>query len=127
MSLSARQQAILDQIERALQAADPQLKSSFSIFTRLASREAMPETESTQDGAAAPDTSRVTRRRSAQSVTGLLVVSVVIAGLVGAFLFSVFGTSHDCPGLSSDQAVVSATVRAAACSHDTAAWTKGGR
>jgi Protein of unknown function (DUF3040) len=127
MSLSARQQAILDQIERALQAADPQLKSAFSSFTRLASREAMPATESTGDGAAAAGTSRVTRGRSAQSVTGVLVVSVVIAGLVGAFLFSVFGTSHDCPGLSSDQAVVSASVRAAACSHSTAAWSKGSR
>lgn len=119
MTLSRRQQAVLDQIERTLQAADPQLRSMFSVFTRLTSREAMPDTETPRQNARSS--------RSAKSVAGLLVVSVFMAGLVGAFLFSVLGTSNDCPGLSSDQAVVSATVRAAACSHATAAWSKGSR
>lgn len=119
MTLSARQQAVLDQIERALQAADPQLRSMFSIFTRLTARETMPDTEPPRDND--------NRGRSAKSVAGLLVVSIFMAGLFGAFLFSVLGTSNDCPGLSSDQAVVSAAVRAAACSHSTAAWSKGSR
>ena len=126
MTLSARQQAILDQIERALAAADPQLKSKFSIFTRLTSPDTMPETETVR---ADERTVRADerRRRSVQSVVGLLVVSVMTASLVGAFLFSVLGTRNDCPGLPSDQTMASAAVRYAACSHDTAAWSKGGR
>jgi Protein of unknown function (DUF3040) len=119
MTLSARQQKVLDQIERTLQAADPHLRSMFMIFTRLTSLDAMPETAATRD--------TTTRRESAKSVVGLMVVSAMVAGLVGAFLFSVLGTRNDCPGLSSDQAVVSAAVRYAACSHDTAAWSKGSR
>jgi|HubBroStandDraft_6_1064221.scaffolds.fasta_scaffold1491876_2 hypothetical protein len=119
MTLSARQQAILDQIERALAAADPQLKSKFGIFTRLTSRDTMPETETV------PADER--RRSRAKSVVGLLVVSVMAASLVGAFLFSVIGMRNDCPGLPSDQTMASAAVRYAACSHDTAAWSKGGR
>jgi hypothetical protein len=127
MTLSARQQAVLDQIERALQAADPQLRSMFSIFTRLTSHEIMPDAQTAGDPGTSGGRDNGHRSRSAQSVAGLLVVSLFMAGLFGAFLFSVLGTSNDCPGLSSDQAVVSATVRAAACSHATAAWTKGGR
>jgi hypothetical protein len=121
MTLSARQQAILDQIERALAAADPQLKSKFGIFTRLTSRDTMPETETET----VPADER--RRSRAKSVVGLLVVSVMAASLVGAFLFSVIGMRNDCPGLPSDQTMASAAVRYAACSHDTAAWSKGGR
>src|SRR6201996_1936194 len=117
MTLSARQQAVLDQIERALQAADPQLRSMFSIFTRLTSREMMPDAETAGDTVTSGRRDNGNRGRSPQSV----------AGLLGAFLFSVLGTSNDCPGLSSDQAVVSASVRAAACSHSTAAWSKGSR
>ena len=66
MTLSARQQAILDQIERALAAADPQLKSKFGIFTRLTSRDTMPETETV------PADER--QRSRAKSMVGLLVV-----------------------------------------------------
>ncbi|HXP56242.1 MAG TPA: hypothetical protein VN847_14855 [Streptosporangiaceae bacterium] len=127
MTLSARQQAVLDQIERALQAADPQLRSMFSIFTRLTSQETMPDAETAGATGVSGRWDDGHAGRSAQSVAGLLVVSIFMAGLFGAFLFSVFGTSNDCPGLSSDQAVVSASVRAAACSHATAAWSKGSR
>jgi hypothetical protein len=125
MTLSARQQAILDQIERALAAADPQLKSKFSIFTRLTARDTMPETETVR----ATETVRVDERRRSpvKSMVGLLLVSVMAASLVGAFLFSVIGMRNDCPGLPSDQTMASAAVRYAACSHDTAAWSKGSR
>ena len=125
MTLSARQQAILDQIERALAAADPQLKSKFSSFTRLTSRDTMPETETEIETETVPADER--RRRRVKSMVGLLVVSVMAASLVGAFLFSVIGMRNDCPGLPSDQTMASAAVRYAACSHDTAAWSKGGR
>jgi Protein of unknown function (DUF3040) len=123
MTLSARQQAILDQIERALAAADPQLKSKFSIFTRLTSRDTMPETENVR----AEERQRQRQRSRVKSMVGLLVVSVMAASLIGAFLFSVIGMRNDCPGLPSDQTMASAAVRYAACSHDTAAWSKGSR
>jgi hypothetical protein len=123
MTLSARQQAILDQIERALAAADPQLKSKFSIFTRLTSRDTMPETETVR----AEEHHHQRPRSRVKSMVGLLVVSVMAASLVGAFLFSVIGMRNDCPGLPSDQTMASAAVRYAACSHATAAWSKGGR
>jgi Protein of unknown function (DUF3040) len=119
MTLSARQQKVLDQIERSLHAADPHLRSMFTIFTRLTAQDAIPGTVTTRD--------TTTRHASAKSVVGLMVVSIMMVGLVGAFLYSVLGTRNDCPGLSSDQAVVSAAVRSAACSHDTAAWSKGSR
>jgi hypothetical protein len=119
MTLSARQQAILDQIERALAAADPQLKSKFSIFTRITSRDTMPETETVR----ADERSH----NRVKSMVGLLVVSLMAVSLVGAFLFSVIGMRNECPGLPSDQTMASAAVRYAACSHDTAAWSKGSR
>jgi hypothetical protein len=45
MSLPARQQRVLDQIETILQARDPALTSLFATFARLTSQEAMPKIE----------------------------------------------------------------------------------
>lgn len=42
MGLPVRQQRTLDEIEGGLAGSDPRLKSLFSIFSRLASGEAMP-------------------------------------------------------------------------------------
>ena len=112
MSLPARQQAVLDQIERILTAADPQLKSMFAAFARVASREAMPATEAIS-------------KRSPWQWT-LLVCIMVISLLSVGTVFAV-ATSRACQGLSSDQVVASATVRYAACSKATDAWSKGGR
>jgi Protein of unknown function (DUF3040) len=111
MSLPARQQLILDQIEKALQAADPGLKSMFAAFARLAPREAMPATEGISG-----------RRRTA-------MISIVVIGALGMVMVMLgfFATSKACPGLSSDQVVASAAVRYAACSKSTDAWSKGGR
>jgi hypothetical protein len=54
MSLPDRQQQILDQIEQALQSADPALKSMYTMFGRLTSPEAMPTIEAMPgEGAAA--------------------------------------------------------------------------
>ena|SRR5260370_1397185 len=112
MSLPGRQQVVLDQIERILQAADPQLKSMFAAFTRFTSHEAVPETE-------------VISRRTVRRWTVLISV-MVVGALSMAMLFAV-ATSRACPGLSSDQVVASAAVRFAGCSKATNSWSKGGR
>ena len=58
-----------------------------------------------------------------------MMISIVALSLLGALwlMVTVVATGNACPGLPSDQAVVSAAQRCAACSHDTAAWSKGGR
>jgi hypothetical protein len=45
MSLPARQQQALDQIESQFEAAEPQLMAMFAAFTRVAKAEAMPVRE----------------------------------------------------------------------------------
>jgi hypothetical protein len=106
-----RQQAILDQIEQFLQAADPRLRSMFAAFHRSVKAQAMPATEVISSWPA---------RR-------VLVVCVVVISLLGEFVVGIRATAHDCPGLSSDQLVASAAVRYAACRKSTAVWSKGGR
>ncbi len=110
MSLPERQQSVLDQIEQTLQATDPGLKSMFAGFTKLASPAAMPATEA------------VSGRRA-------MIISILALSVLGALwlMVTVVATGNACPGLPSDQAVVSASMRYAACSHDTAAWSRGGR
>jgi hypothetical protein len=109
MSLPPRQQAVLDQIERA---ADPQLKSMFAAFARLAPTGAMPAAEAIV-------------RRSARWLT--VMVSVIVLSVLSLVMVMVVATSKACPGLSSDQVIASGTVRFAACSKSTDAWSKGGR
>jgi hypothetical protein len=195
MSLPDRQQQILDQIEQALQSADPTLRSMYAMFGRLTAPEAMPATEAMpghgaaadpagtgeagarQTGAAAGTTGGAEAAAAAgvvgqAAVTGAagrsggagparkpagpwvavgtvgpiaskagvastaasrrrarraLVISVIMLGLLSLMIFNVVSTSGQCPGLSSDQAVASAAVRYAACSHSTDAWSKGAR
>jgi hypothetical protein len=112
MSLPPRQQAMLDQIERVLQAADPQLKSMFAAFARLAPAGAMPATEA------------ISRRSVPRRMVMVSVILISVLSLVMVFLVA---TSKACPGLSSDQVIASGTVRFAACSKATDAWSKGGR
>jgi hypothetical protein len=45
MNLPRRQQAILDRMDRALGAADPQLRSSYAAFTRRAKEAPFPAAE----------------------------------------------------------------------------------
>jgi hypothetical protein len=151
MSLPDRQQQILDQIEQALQSADPALKSMYAMFGRLTSPEAMPAVEampgeSTGEAAAAgamgkaavteaagtvgPMASKAgvpSTAASRRRVRRALVISVIVLGLLGLMIFNVVSTSSQCPGLSSDQVVASAAVRYAACNHSTDAWSKGAR
>jgi hypothetical protein len=117
MSLSRRHQAMLDQIEHFLQAADPRLKSLFTTFNRSLHDEPLPATE-----VIASRFAMFTRVPRKTVVVCLVVVSVLSVLVVG-----IRATSGDCPGLSSDQAVASAAVRYAACSKATDAWSKGGR
>jgi hypothetical protein len=112
MSLPPRQQAVLDQIERVLQAADPKLKSMFAAFAQLAPTGAMPATEAIV-------------RRSARRLT--VIVPVIVFSVLSLVMVMVVATSKACPGLSSDQVIASGTVRFAACSKSTDAWSKGGR
>ena len=112
MSLPARQQLVLDQIERILQAADPRLKSMFAAFARLAPPEAMPPAEAISR--------RPARRRT-------VVISIVVISALSLVMVFIVATSKACPGLSSDQVVASAAVRFAGCSKATDSWSKGGR
>ncbi len=113
MGLPDRQQRVLDQIERALQAADPRLKSMFATFTRFTGQAQAPESEAI--GA------RWHRPRPAA------LVSIIAICLVTLGLIIVPAVIRACPGLPSDQALVSATVRFQHCSHATNAWSRGGR
>jgi hypothetical protein len=115
MSLPRRQQLILNQIEQALQAADPRLKSMFAAFGRSAK---------TPEAAVVPAAEALSDRPSRRT---LAIFMMVVLGLLGVLAIGIRSTSGDCPGLSSDQAVASATARYAGCSHSTDAWSKGGR
>jgi Protein of unknown function (DUF3040) len=116
MNLPRRQQQILDQIEQALQAADPRLKSMFAAFGR--SGKAREQEQSV------PDAEVLSDRPSRRTLT---IFMMVVVCMLGVLVVGIRSTSSDCPGLSSDQVVASATARYAGCSHSTDAWSKGGR
>lgn len=111
MSLPPRQQAILDQIEQGLQAADPRLNTMFETFTRSTLEQSVPRTE-------------IVSRRSTRL---LVIVCVTLLSVIGVLVADIRSTSDDCPGLSSDQAVASAAVRHVGCSQSTDVWSRGGR
>jgi hypothetical protein len=112
MSLPARQQMMLDQIEQLLQKADPRLASMFAAFHRSARGTAMPSREAIPTG--------WPKRRTA-------LICIMVLSMLGILVFTIRSTSNDCPGLSSDQVVASAAVRYAACTKSTDAWSKGAR
>ena len=123
MNLSRRQQKILDQIDQALQAADPGLKSMFASFGRSAGKPA-PERVRRRPVRAGAYSSDISVRPSRRTLT---VFMIVVVCLLVSLVFGIRSTSRDCPGLSSDQVVASATVRYAGCSQSTDAWSRGGR
>jgi hypothetical protein len=112
MSLSRRQQRILNQIEQALQAADPKLKSMFAAFGRSVRAQSGPAIEAISD--------RPSRRT-------LVIFMMIVVCLLGVLVVGIRSTNGDCPGLSSDQVVAAAPVRFAGCSQSTDAWSRGGR
>jgi Protein of unknown function (DUF3040) len=112
MSLPRRQQRILNQIEQALQAADPKLKSMFAAFGRSMRAQSGPAIEAISE--------RPSRRT-------LVIFMMIVVCLLGVLVFGIRSTNSDCPGLSSDQVVAPAAVRFAGCSQSTDAWSRGGR
>jgi hypothetical protein len=112
MSLPRRQQRILNQIEAALQAADPGLKSMFASFARQARVHAGPAVEVISG--------RPSRRT-------LVIFMMVVVCMLAVLVVGIRSTSGDCPGLSSDQVVAPAVARFAGCSQSTDAWSRGGR
>ena len=123
MGLPDRQQLILDQIERALQAADPRLKSMFAAFGRLAHEDH--EDYEDQDAQQGPGpVAEVIRGRP---VRRTVIICLLVISMLSVLLIGIRSTSNDCPGLSSDQVVASAAVRYAGCSKSTDAWSKGAR
>jgi hypothetical protein len=116
MSLPRRQQMILNQIEQALQAADPRLKSMFAAFGRSA--------RAREQAAAVPAAEILSDRPSRRA---LAIFMTVVVCMLAVLVVGIRSTSSDCPGLSSDQVVASAAARYAGCDHSTDAWSKGGR
>lgn len=110
MGLPRRQQAILDQIERALHSGDPQLRSMFAAFHRSAKERPVQH-----------------EAISGWSLWQRALVCLIVASVLGGLVVGIRTTSNDCPGLSSDQVVASAAVRYAGCSKSTEVWSRGGR
>lgn len=111
MNLPPRQQVILDQIERALHATDPKLKSMFAAFHRSTKAQPIPANEII----------------SSRSPLLIVMICVIIASAVSVLVIGIRTTSNDCPGLPSDQVVASAVVRYAGCSKSTDVWSRGAR
>jgi len=80
MILPRRQQAILDQMERALGAADPQLRSSYEAFARRAGGAPFPAAE-------------VIATRPVR----FLVLGLVILLALGFLAFGISDVSGGCP------------------------------
>ena len=78
MSLPARQQRVLDQIETILQARDPALTSMFATFARLTAQEAMPKIEELKGW--------LSRLLQPVMLIPLLAVVIVSSIVVGSFV-----------------------------------------
>lgn len=97
MSLPARQQRVLDQIEETIQTRDPRLKSLFAIFVRLTSTEAMPRIEELSPRAARLQLVRLrlARLRSVL-VRPVMFLPLVAIALVSLLLAGTFGSGARC-------------------------------
>jgi hypothetical protein len=80
MTLSRRQQAVLDQMDRALGAADPQLRSSYAAFARRSREAPFPAAEVI-----------------ATYPVRFLVLGLVILLAVGFLAFGISASSGGCP------------------------------
>jgi hypothetical protein len=90
MSLPARQQRVLDQIEVILQARDPRLTSLFASFARLTSHEAMPKVEELKGWVVHL---LQLKRRLIQPV---MLIPVVVVAIVGSVVLGSFVPSSRC-------------------------------
>jgi hypothetical protein len=80
MILPRRQQAILDRIDRALGAADPQLRSSYAAFTRRTGRAPFPPAE-------------VIANRPVR----FLILALITLLAIGFLAFGISGLNGGCP------------------------------
>lgn len=100
MSLPARQQRVLDRIERSLHVCEPHLKSMFAVFTKLTGDEDMPRLEELQPRSLPFPGWRKRPGRKGQTATGagttgvagarlraLLLIPVMLLVLAPAVLF----------------------------------------
>ena len=78
MSLPARQQRVLDQIETILQARDPDLTSMFATLARLTAQDAMPKIEELKGW--------LSRLLQPVRLIPLLAVVIVSSIVVGSFV-----------------------------------------
>jgi DUF3040 family protein len=97
MSLPARQQRLLDQIDRALGTADPGLAGIFATFTRLTAGDGMPAIE-------------VIRRRSRRPRPPVLLMSLMaVAAVAGIVLGTLTGHAGCIPTLGNGHVANSST------------------
>jgi Protein of unknown function (DUF3040) len=94
MSLPARQQQVLDRIDRALGTADPGLAGIFATFTRLTADDGMPAVEAI-------------RPRSRRPVVLMSVMTA--AAVAGIVLGALTGTSGCIPTLGNGHVANSST------------------
>ena len=111
MSLPARQQHALDEIELRLLENDPQLKSLFVTFTRLTAPEAMPVTETI----------------SARLPRSAVVIGLLVTAVVGALVAALLTPNPPCPRFPTGRVAAGpAAVRVTTCHVDPTADVTGG-
>ncbi len=137
MSLSAREQRVLEGIETVLQAGEARLTSMFVLFTRLAGDEAKPGTEELDPGHATGRRSRDVMRRStpARQLTigqqGVLLravisLTVAIAALVSIMFIAMSATSaRTCGPVSATHSSGAAPSQPATCQSSQSVPTSG--
>jgi hypothetical protein len=111
MSLPRRQQRALDQIEQALQAADPRLKAMFAWFGCSTRARLGPSVEA------------ISGHPSRRTV---VIFMVVVVFLLGVLIVDSHSVGDPCPALSSGRAAAPAAARFADCV-PTGVWSRGGR
>jgi hypothetical protein len=133
MSLSAREQQVLEGIETVLQAGEARLTSMFVLFTRLAGDEEKPGTEELDPGHA---TGRARRRSTpARQLTigqqGVLLravisLTVAIAALVSIMFIAMSTTSaRTCAQVSATHGSGSAPSQPSTCQSSQSVPTSG--
>jgi len=106
MSLPARQQRKLEEIEGSLTGSDPRLRSLFSIFTRLTRGEKMPWFEEVPARpvadalAAVGGACRRIARRPASRVRALLLLPAALTALVFGIMIAAGFTGTQRPSVS---------------------------
>jgi hypothetical protein len=110
MSLPARQQHVLEDIELRLLADEPRLQSMFATFTRLTSPEAMPATEAI----------------SARVPRAAVLLGLIVTAVLGAVVAAVLTGPAPCPRVPAGRMATGlAAVRMTTCHGHPAAGLPG--